>query len=70
LQNSVAVIDSDYRGEWLCIMRNDSETDFTVQVGDRIAQVQVVPVLQVEWLETSELGSTARGEGGFGSTGV
>jgi dUTP pyrophosphatase len=69
LQNSVAVIDSDYRGEWMCIMRNDGDVDLIVRAGDRIAQVKVVPVLQTEWAEVPELNDSARGEGGFGSTG-
>ena len=70
LTNSVGVIDSDYRGEIICLIKNDSDEDFTVKPGDRIAQLGFFPVYQVEWEEVSDLSSTQRGTGGFGSTGV
>ena len=69
LANCVGVIDSDYRGELLVAMTNDSQTDYTIQPGDRIAQLVVTPILLPEPVEAEELDSTVRGEGGFGSTG-
>lgn len=69
LSNAVGVIDSDYRGEIICLMKNESDTDFTVNPGDRIAQLAFFPVLQVHWEEVAELEDTTRGNGGFGSTG-
>ena len=67
--NKVGVIDSDYRGEYIVALHNDSSSDMTVSHGDRIAQLVVMPYLSVEFNETDELDSTARGTGGFGSTG-
>lgn len=69
LSNGVGVIDSDYRGEVCVGLTNLSDTPYTVQPGDRIAQLAVVPVVQatVELVET--LDDTARGSGGLGSTG-
>ena len=69
LANCVGVIDSDYRGELLVAMTNHSQTDYTIQPGDRIAQLVVTPILLPEPVEAEELDSTMRGEGGFGSTG-
>jgi dUTP pyrophosphatase len=69
LSNAVGVIDSDYRGEIICLMKNDSHTDFTVNPGERVAQLAFFPILQVQWEETDELRETGRGAGGFGSTG-
>ncbi|MDR1741806.1 MAG: dUTP diphosphatase [Synergistaceae bacterium] len=71
LPNSPGTIDSDYRGEIGIIMMNLGDAPFTVHRGDRIAQMVVVPVARVEWVEVrpDELGDTQRGEGGFGSTG-
>jgi len=68
--NSPGTIDSDYRGEIKVILANLGQDDFTIRNGDRIAQVVVAPVLQVDWVERSSLEETARGAGGFGSTGV
>ena len=69
LVNAPATIDSDYRGEWKVILVNLSHEPYTVQDGDRIAQVVVARVEQVEWEEVSELDETERRGGGFGSTG-
>ena len=67
--NKVGVIDSDYRGEWMVALHNHSKTEATVDGGERIAQVVVVPYIQGEFTEVYELTQTERGEGGFGSTG-
>ena len=69
LANSVGVIDSDYRGEWLVVLHNDSDENQTIHHGDRIAQFAVLPVLSTELIEVSELDETDRGSGGFGSYG-
>ena len=67
--NKVGVIDSDYRGEIMVALHNHSLNDFTVNPGDRIAQLVIVPYLTVDFCETDELSDTVRAEGGFGSTG-
>ena len=67
--NKVGVCDSDYRGEYKIALHNHSNTPATVHNGDRIAQMVVMPFIPVE-LEEGELSETARGSGGFGSTGV
>jgi dUTP pyrophosphatase len=71
LNNSMGVIDSDYRGEWMCIFTPiHNYTQFPYGVGDRIAQIYFEPVHQVEFEEVDDLSSSERGEGGFGSTGI
>jgi len=73
LLNSPGTIDSDYRGELDIILVNLGAEDFIVKDGDRIAQLVIAPVLTVAdiaVMETGELSVTARGSGGFGSTGV
>jgi dUTP pyrophosphatase len=67
--NSPGTIDADYRGEIKVIAVNLSANDFTIEDGERIAQLVVAKHEQVKWEETSELTDTARGAGGFGSTG-
>ena len=67
--NTPGTIDSDYRGEVKVILINLGEEDFTIRRGDRIAQMVVAPVTQAAWSEARELDDTARGAGGFGSTG-
>ena len=67
--NCVGVIDSDYRGEIMVGLHNAGESDYTVQPGDRIAQLMVVPVVQAQVQMVEELDDTARDAGGFGSTG-
>lgn len=69
LANCVGVIDSDYRGEIMAAMRNDGDHIFTLAGGERFAQAMVLPVPVVSLMEVEELPETARGEGGFGSTG-
>lgn len=67
--NCVGVADSDYRGEYIVALHNDSSSDMTVCRGDRIAQLVVMPYLSVEFEESQSLEQTERGAGGFGSTG-
>ena len=71
LANTTGIIDSDYRGEILVPLTCDaeSETGYFVAAGDRIAQAMLVQVPQVQLVEVEELSDTARGAGGFGSTG-
>ena len=69
LSNGVGVIDSDYRGEIAVGLVNLSDEDYTVQPGDRIAQLMVVPVVQPTVTLVEELDETDRGSGGLGSTG-
>jgi dUTP pyrophosphatase len=68
--NSPGTIDADYRGEVRVILINLGEEAVTIRRGDRIAQLLISPVAQAEWREVDSLDGTARGEGGFGSTGV
>ena len=68
--NCVGVIDSDYRGEVIVALHNDTDKCESIHVGDRIAQLVILPYLPVEFEEVDELSNTDRGEGGFGSTGV
>ena len=70
LLNSPGTIDADYRGEVGVILANLGEASFTVTRGMRIAQMVVAEYSRVEWQKVAELSSTARGAGGFGSTGV
>ena len=67
--NTPGTIDSDYRGELKVIMINLGAETFSIRRGDRVAQLVLAPVTQASWLEVEELDETARGAGGFGSTG-
>jgi len=67
--NSPGTIDSDYRGQIGVILVNLGNEDFIINVGDRIAQMVIAPVTQIELNEQDELSDTHRGSGGFGSTG-
>ncbi len=67
--NCVGVVDWDYRGELIVALHNSSNEDFTVNHGDRIAQLVISPIFTPEVEEVTELSDTVRGEGGFGSTG-
>lgn len=69
LLNSVGVIDSDYRGEVCVGLINQLKEAYTVNPDERIAQLVIMPVSLAQPVEVDELGSTERGEGGFGSTG-
>ena len=68
--NSPGTIDADYRGEIKVILVNLSDIAFTINDGERIAQLVVAKHEQAEWIESSELADTDRGTGGFGHTGV
>ena len=67
--NTPGTIDSDYRGEVQVILINLGAEDFVIRRGDRVAQMVVAPVAQAGWSEVDSLDDTARGAGGFGSTG-
>ena len=67
--NTPGTIDSDYRGELKVILINHGSDPFEIRRGDRIAQLVLAPVIRATWLVAEELDETARGEGGFGSTG-
>jgi dUTP pyrophosphatase len=69
LPNSPGTIDADYRGEIKVILLNLGEAPVAIEPGDRIAQMIVAPVSQVEWAEVDALDETERSTGGFGSTG-
>ncbi len=70
LVNSPGTIDADYRGEIGVILVNLSNEPFTVEKGERIAQMVIAKHEQAEWVLVDELGESERGAGGFGSTGV
>jgi len=67
--NKVGVIDSDYRGEIMVALHNHSGEAKAIESGERIAQIVLVPFLSADFSVVDELSDTARGEGGFGSTG-
>jgi dUTP pyrophosphatase len=67
--NAPGTIDSDYRGEVKVILINHGPDGFVIERGERIAQLVVAAVAQVTWTRVDDLGSTSRGDGGFGSTG-
>ena len=74
MNNSVGIIDSDYRGEWMCIFTpiqiGSIVPDFPYAVGDRVAQFYLDEVYNIAFLEVKTLSETTRGDGGFGSTGL
>ncbi len=67
--NTPGTIDADYRGEWGVILINHGKNDFIIEHGDRIAQVVFSPIIRPELVLVEDLPKTARGDGGFGSTG-
>lgn len=67
--NAPGTIDADYRGEIKVILVNLSKDDFTINPGERIAQMVIARYEKVEWVEVEELSESERGAGGFGSTG-
>jgi dUTP pyrophosphatase len=69
LGNLVGLIDSDYQGQLMVSTWNRGSTDFRLEPMERLAQLVIVPVLQIEWAIVDEFASSARGDGGFGSTG-
>lgn len=70
LGNLIGLIDSDYQGEILISCWNRGQETFTIQPGERIAQLVFLPVIQVEWAVVESFEETTRGEGGFGHTGM
>lgn len=68
--NKVGVVDPDYRGEVIVALHNHSDEMQVVKHGDRIAQFVIVPLPQVHYIPTDDLGDTTRGGGGFGHTGT
>ena len=68
--NCTGVVDSDYRGPVIVALHNDSTKEQTIEPGERIAQMILIPYLPAEFEPVAELDETARGEGGFGSTGT
>ena len=69
MANGVGVVDSDYRGELKVPMVNLGREAYTIQPGERVAQLCIAPVYTAAFVPAEELGDTQRGEGGFGSTG-
>ena len=69
LTNSVGVIDSGYRGE-ICAVMMGNISDLSYKVGDRAAQLIIIPYPQIEFEESNDLSETERGSGGYGSTGI
>lgn len=67
--NTPGTIDADYRGEISVILINHGEEDFEIRRGERIAQMVIASVVQAQWVESSDLSTSQRGTGGFGSTG-
>lgn len=70
LSNGIGVIDSDYRGEICVGLINHSDKAFSIERGDRVAQLMFMPVLTAKLIPAESLDETERGAGGFGSTGV
>jgi dUTP pyrophosphatase len=68
--NTPGTVDADYRGEIRVNLINHGKADFIINRGDRIAQIIIAPVIQAVWDVCEELDETARGTGGFGSTGI
>ncbi|WP_452232849.1 dUTP diphosphatase [Lacinutrix sp. MEBiC02595] len=68
--NAPGTVDADYRGEIGVILVNLSNEDFTIENGERVAQLVIAKHERAEWIEVTTLSETDRGEGGFGSTGV
>jgi dUTP pyrophosphatase len=67
--NCVGVVDSDYRGEVMVALHNDTDNDVAIDANERIAQLVLIPYVNMTFEEAEELDATTRGEGGFGSTG-
>lgn len=67
--NCVGVVDSDYRGEVMVALHNDTDNDVAIDANERIAQLVLIPYVNMTFEEVEELDATTRGEGGFGSTG-
>lgn len=70
MANGVGVIDSDYTGEIICPLLNIGQSNYSIEPGDRIAQLVICPIVQAHFQLVEELEGTERGRGGFGSTGI
>lgn len=70
LKTMAGVIDEGYRGEFLVVLANLSDQTVNIEIGDKIAQLLIQPIVQAEIEEVTEVGDTSRGGGGFGSTGL
>ncbi|MCP3899123.1 MAG: dUTP diphosphatase [Desulfobacteraceae bacterium] len=71
LRNTVGVIDTDYRGQWIAKVKNNSENArLDIEEGTRIIQCVIVPVYLIDWVMVDKVNETERGEGGFGHTGT
>lgn len=70
VKNTPGTVDADYRGVMGVILYNESDEDFVIQPGERIAQAVVCPVYHAQFIVCDSLSETSRGEGGFGSTGT
>jgi dUTP pyrophosphatase len=68
--NKVGVVDSDYRGQIVVVLHNHGQLPQIIENGERIAQMVITPVLTPPYMEVEDLSGSARGAGGFGSTGV
>ncbi len=68
--NAPGLIDAGYRGEVKVALINHSDEPFSIERGDRVAQLVIMPVEQVEYVAVDDLDATSRGDGGFGSTGI
>jgi len=68
--NTPGTIDADYRGEVKVLLINHGADPFTIERGERVAQMVIAPITQPDFIEVAELSETARGAGGFGSTGT
>lgn len=68
--NCVGACDSDYRGEYIVALHNDTDNEQTIKPGDRIAQMILMPYIPMLFEEVESLDKTERGDGGFGSTGI
>lgn len=70
LRNTVGVIDTDYRGQWMAKVRNESENNsIQINFGDRVIQCVIVPIYLKDWVQVDKVNETERGDGGFGHTG-
>ena len=70
IDNGIGTIDSDYRGELMACVINNSGEDYKICNGDRICQIKIQPAEQVSFVPVEELSETKRGDGGFGHTGI
>lgn len=70
LKTMAGVIDEGFRGEFLVVVLNTSDRPVKIETGEKIAQLLIQPIIQVEVEEVAEIGDTSRGQGGFGSTGL